>query len=42
MPDSDTGLPLVERMSYGSPEGCGVPLIIVALDPESAADPFYF
>jgi hypothetical protein len=42
MPDSDTGLPLIERMSYGAPGGCGVPVVIVALDPESAAEPFYY
>jgi hypothetical protein len=42
MPDSGTGLPLAERMSYGSPEGCEVPLIIVALDSEAAADAFYY
>lgn len=41
MPDAGDGFPLAERMSYGSPGGCEVPLIIAALDSDAAGQPYY-
>ena len=42
MPDAGDGYVVSERMYWGSPEGCEVPLVIEALDPESAAEYYEF
>lgn len=42
MPDTSYGFPLVERMTYGSPGGCEIPLIIWALDSDTAAEPYFY
>jgi hypothetical protein len=38
MPVTESGYALSERMYWGSPEGCEVPIVIEALDPKSAAE----
>jgi hypothetical protein len=37
MPTTDAGRPLSERMYWGSPAGCEVPIVIEALDPLNAS-----